>query len=251
MNRVAKAILNVSVLGTTAITLSGCGAMGTYIHHRNIESQSKMSESVFLDPVSSKAKTIFVQVRNTSGQDFSKFRPDLVEDLQSKGWTVVDDVSQPHHAMVQVNLLQFGKAQSEAAVWASLGNGFGSALTGGLAGVAVAMMTNSAAIGVGAGAGVGGVSWLASEMYSNVLYSAMTDVQVSIRSDNGKVTQVTNSHLTQGTQSHVTQEYKQESNWVRYRTRVASVVQKANLDAEEAMPTLAKQQAAEIAGIFV
>ena len=53
------------------------------------------------------------------------------------------------------------------------------------------------------------------------------------------------------TEANVTQEYKQASNWVRYRTRVASVVQKANLDAEEAMPTLAKQQAAEIAGIFV
>ena len=229
--------------------LSGCSAVSTFVHHRNIESESKMSQSIFLEPIAKKDRSVYIQVTNTSGNDFSKFKPYLAKDLEEKGWTVVDDVDQPHHAMIQVNLLQFGKAQSEQAVWASLGNGFGSALTGGLAGVAAAYLTNSNAIGIGAGVGTGSVSWLANEMYSNVIYSAMTDVQISIESK-GKVKQVTHSNLSQGTQSQEQQTVETQSNWMKYRTRIGSVVQKANLDADEAMPPLAAQQAKEISGIF-
>lgn len=247
MRNLTKAI-TVAILGST-ISLSGCSAVNTFVHHRNIESESKMSQSIFLEPIAQKDKSVYVQVTNTSSNDFSKFKPDLVKDLEAKGWHVVNDVDQPHHAMIQVNLLQFGKAQSEGAVWASLGNGFGSALTGGLAGVAAAYLTNSNAIGMGVGAGTGVVSWAANEMYSNVLYSAMTDVQISIRSKD-KVNQVTESNLSQGSQTKVKQTLANQSNWLKYRTRIASVVQKANLDAEEAMPALASQQAKEIAGIF-
>ena len=242
-----KTVMGLSV-GVVALSLSGCGAMGTYINHRSVESQSKMSASVFLDPVANKEKTIYVQVRNTSGQDFSQFKPDLIKNLKATGWTVTDDVSKAHD-MVQVNLLQFGKAKDENAVWGALSSGYGATVAGGLAGVATGMMTDSAGIGLGVGAAVGIGSWIADKMYSNVMYSAIADVQISVKS-NGKVQQVTSSNLSQGTQSNVSQVYKEDSNWLRYRTRVASLIQKANLKPKEAMPTLAKQQANEIAGLF-
>jgi hypothetical protein len=246
--KVCQKIMLGASLGVVVLSLSGCGAMGTYINHRNVESQSKMSASVFLDPVANTEKTIYVQVRNTSGQDFSKFKPYLIKNLKATGWTVVDDVSKAHD-MVQVNLLQFGKAKDENAVWGALSSGYGSTVAGGLAGVATGMLTNSAGIGLGVGAVVGVGSWIADKMYSNVMFSAIADVQISVKS-NGKVQQVTSSNLTQGTQSNVSQVYKEDSNWLRYRTRIGSLVQKANLTPKDAMPTLAKQQANEVAGIF-
>ncbi|TLS68729.1 hypothetical protein FEF65_03265 [Mariprofundus erugo] len=46
--------------------LSGCAATQTAISKRNLDVQTKMSSTVFLDPVAPEKMTIFVQVRNTS-----------------------------------------------------------------------------------------------------------------------------------------------------------------------------------------
>tara|TARA_R110002167_G_scaffold93474_1_gene250465 strand:- start:14314 stop:15060 length:747 start_codon:yes stop_codon:yes gene_type:complete len=240
--------LMVACAAATVTTLSGCAAVGTYINHRNVDSESKMSNTVFLDPVPNSEKTIYVQVRNTSSQDFSKFKPDLVANLKASGWKVVDDVSKAHD-MIQVNLLQFGKAKNADAVWNSISSGYGNAVAGGMAGVAAGLMSDSVGTGLGVGAVVGVGSWVADKLYSNVMYSSITDVQISVKTD-GNVKQVTNSNLSQGSQTNVSQVFEQDSHWLRYRTRVGSLIQKANLTAENAMPVLAKQQANEIAGIF-
>ena len=42
----------------------------------------------------------------------------------------------------------------------------------------------------------------------------------------------------------------QKTNWMRYRTRIASVADKANLDFEEAKPVLIDGITKQIAGIF-
>lgn len=51
--------------------LSGCNAVTTAIEHRDLIVENKMTDTVFLDPVSSSQKTIYLQVRNTTDrQDF-------------------------------------------------------------------------------------------------------------------------------------------------------------------------------------
>jgi hypothetical protein len=67
---------------------------------------------------------------------------------------------------------------------------------------------------------------------------------------NGEVTQTTQADLDQGSQTKTTQTYNQKTNWMRYRTRIASVADKANLDFEEAKPVLIDGITKQIAGIF-
>lgn len=243
----AKTIGLITTAAIVGVQLTGCAAISTAIHHGSLTTESKMSESIFLDPVSTKDKTIYVQVKDTSGQDV-KLKDALVAQLQGQGWDVVHDVDKAHD-MVQVNVLQVGKAPSVQSVWQSMSSGFGNAIMGGLAGVAAGLAADSAGVGIGVGAGVGAVGWLADQMYSDVVYSMITDIQVSVRV-NGEVTQTTDANLSQGSQTKTTQTYNQKTDWMRYRTRIASVADKANLHFDEAKPVLVDGITKQIAGIF-
>jgi hypothetical protein len=243
-------IKKLSALTAVAVVvsqISSCAAISTAIHHGSLTTESKMSKTIFLDPVPANEKTIYVQVKDTSGKDV-KLKDALVAQLQGQGWDVVHDVSKAHD-MVQVNVLQVGKADSVQSVWQSMNSGFGNALMGGLAGVAAGLAANSAGVGLGVGAGVGAIGWMADEMYQDVVYSMITDIQVSVKV-NGEVTQTTQADLDQGSQTKTMQTYNQKTNWMRYRTRIASVADKANLDFDEAKPVLIDGITKQIAGIF-
>ena len=55
-------MLAVSVL----VLASGCAATSTGLGKRNLEVQTKMTDTIFLEPVSPHDRTVLVQVRNTS-----------------------------------------------------------------------------------------------------------------------------------------------------------------------------------------
>ncbi|MDA7742184.1 complement resistance protein TraT [Francisellaceae bacterium] len=227
--------------------LTGCSAISTAIKHHSLHTQSKMSNTIFLDPISNKDKTILIQVRDTSSQKVH-LKEAIARNLVSEGWTVTNDIDKAHD-MVQVNVLQAGKAPNPAAVWGSMNQGFGNVLLGGLSGVTAGILTHSAGIGLGVGAASGAVGWLADQMVSNVTYSMITDIQVSIRVK-GNVSQNTESKLSQGTETTTTQTYHQKTNWLRYKTRIASVADKVNLEFKDAKPILVKEVSSEISGIF-
>lgn len=227
--------------------LTGCSAISTEIKHHSLHTQSKMSNTIFLDPVSDKDKKIFIQVRDTSSQKVH-LKEAIASNLISQGWTVTNDMDKAHD-MVQVNVLQAGKAQSPESVWGSMNNGFGNVLLGGLSGVSTGMLTNSVGIGLGVGVATAGIGWIANEIVSDVTYSMITDIQVSVRVK-GEVSQNTESKLSQGTESTTTQTYHQKTNWLRYKTRIASVADQVNLEFKDAKPILVKEVSAEISGIF-
>lgn len=238
-----------TMLSSALLSLSGCAAMGTAIKHRNLQVESKMSESIFLEPTDAK-KTIYIQVKSTLSQDFEGLKAQLKQRLEANDWTVVNKVSDAED-MVQINVLQAGQAKDEASAWGALQGGFGAdILTGGLVGLATGYATNSAHIGLGVGAVAGAASWVANQLVENVYYSMITDVQVSVRSHEGQVTQSTESNLSQGTSSKVSQTINQKSDWLKYRTRIVSVANKVNLKFETAKPELQAQIAKQVAGIF-
>ena len=238
----------------TAITallllMSGCAAMSTAIKHRNLKVESKMSESIFLEPTDD-AKTIYVQVKSTLSQDFDGLKTQLEQQLAHNGWEIVKTVASANN-MVQINVLQAGQAKDEASAWGALQGGFGAdILTGGLMGLAAGYATGSAGVGIGVGAVTGAASWVANQLVENVYYSMVTDVQVSVRSKDGPVTQSTESNLSQGTSSKVSQTINQKSDWLKYRTRIVSVANKVNLKFEDAKPELQAQIAKQVSGIF-
>ena len=75
--------LPVCLLIIMTLGLSGCGALHTAVAKRNLDVQTKMSSSIFLDPVEPEQRTIFVDIRNTSDKPEFDLKPQVVQSLQA------------------------------------------------------------------------------------------------------------------------------------------------------------------------
>jgi hypothetical protein len=139
MQKVKKIVTISAVSILLAYGVSSCAATSTMIDHSDLHAESKMSNSIFLDPLDMGDKTIYVQIKNTSTENLNN--------LRDGGYEVVND---PHkaHDLLQVNILQYGAAKNPEEVWKSMNSGYGSVVTGALAGVGVGVLSGSAAWGV-------------------------------------------------------------------------------------------------------
>lgn len=232
-----------------ALTVMGCAAAETWLKYKDLETQTQMSHSIFLEPVPPEKKTVWVEVKSTADEplDLSV----LSALLTQKGWRVVND---PHQAnfRLQVNVLQVGKA-SLAAIRDSLYAGWGGTVAGTAIGGVIGTTTDSPK-GIGIGTGVGGVIGAGVELVTGALvkkvtYSVITDVQLAARSDQPVAKQET-TNIAQGSGSTVAQQVVSEGPWKLYRTRVASTATKANLSFEEARPALTERLLKSLAGIL-
>lgn len=239
------------ILSVVALAMfSGCAATQTAISKRNLDVQTKMSETVFLDPVAPEQQTVYVQMRNTSDKELD-LNSAIHSAIESRGYRVVRDPKLAHY-MLQASVLQVGKMDPSAAQRA-LAAGYGGALEGAAAGVLTAAATNNTSMqGVGGFGLLGAViGTVANATVKDVTYTMITDLQISERAPNGvKVQQQTNTNMGQGTSTRVTQSSSSVSQWKRYRTRVLSSANKVNLDFEEARSELEKGLIRSVSGIF-
>jgi len=223
--------------------LSGCMATQTALNNRHLETHTKMTDSIFLEPVSDSKKTVFVETKNTSDQKDIQLKSYLVNDLKAKGYKVVSTPSQAHYVL-QVNVLKAGKVQPDKGQM-----GVDGTLSGGAVGLAAGAAGGTDAdmvIGTLAGAVVGNV---ANAMFKDIGFIIDTDVQISERSKTG-VHATSTSTLQQGTSTTQTLKSHQNSGWNKYRTRVISTVEKMNLQFSQASPYLSQDLANTIANIF-
>lgn len=243
-----KAIYQTSIL-IGSLSLVGCGATSALINHSSLDVNSKMSNTIFLDPTTQNQQTIYIQVKNTTSEDMKGLTAQITKNFTNAGWKVVTDQNKASN-MVQVNILQAGQAEDPDAVWKAVQSGYGATALGGLAGLAVGYGTGSVVGGIGAGVGVAAASWIADSAIKNVAYSVVTDVQVSVKTS-GKVNSTHNANLQQGTSTVENQTYKVSGNWLKYQTRIGTVAQKVNLKFPDAKPEIVKQLGQQISGIFV
>ena len=242
-------ILSLSSLTIVTTTIIGCAATQTVIEHRNLETKTSLSKTVFLDPVSDEEKTIFIVVKNTSDQDMN-INQKLSRAFKMKGYRVTKKLSEAHY-LLQANILQVGK-MSTAASQSALGGGYGSSVAGGLTGggLAAAITQNSTAI-IASGV-TGGLAGLAADaVVKNVNYTMITDVQISERVGKGvKVSEEHQSSLQQGTGSKLKQVSSRQTQYERYRTRIVSNANKFNLTFTDAAPSLEAGLVKTLVGIF-
>ena len=85
-----------------------------------------MSDAVFLDPVASDKRTLFVQVRNTSDQPSFTIEPALKAAIAGKGYRIVDDPDRATFKL-QAQILSVAKTDPTAAA-AALSAGYGGAI---------------------------------------------------------------------------------------------------------------------------
>ena len=235
-----------SLLLGGVVLLTACTASQVALQHHSLETQTKMSDTVFLDPVPDAQKTIYVAVKNTSDQEVN-VQDALKSDLTAHGYKVVNSLDSAHY-ILQANILSVSKMKPEE-VSHALSGGYGSVLTGAVAGGAVGALSGNSTAAL-AGGIIGGVTGMvADSLVKDVNYAMITDVQVSERT-NIKVTQDNKSDLKNGSSSMSVQRSTENSDFKRYRTRIASTADKVNLSFVDAKPSLEAGLVKSLSGIF-
>lgn len=245
-----KNIIKLSLIVVTSIfiisTFTGCGAASTAIEKRNLEVQTKMSDSIFLEPVSIDKQIVYVKIRNTTDKEVN-VEEQIKSTLTSKGFKVVSNPDEAYF-MIQANILQIGKTD-ETDSDSALQSGFG----GGLLGAGVSAATGGRGNNIGVGAAVGAVAGLlANTMVKDISYSMITDVEIRQRpAINEKVLQYEDNFSDQGSSSTVSQTVdKNDVQWKIYRTRVLSKANQVNLQFEEAKNELEKGLIKSLSGLM-
>lgn len=236
-----------------SMVLSGCAAVHTSIAKKDLDVQTKMSDTIFLDPVEPDQRTIYLNIRNTSDKTNFDIAGPVARVLESKGYTISNNPKTAHY-WLQVNVLSVDKA-SPTAAQAALGGGYGGALTGAAVGAAT-----GAALGGWGGAGIGGLAGaaafgiadtIAGAAVKDVMFMAITDVEIAERVEAGVVVRQDNQQdAKQGIGGSRRQSSTKVSNMNKYRTRIVSTANKVNLAYEEAAPELTNGLARSISGLF-
>ncbi len=239
------------IIGLAATVLSGCAATQVAISKRNLDVQTKLSDTVFLDPVGTEKRTVFVQIRNTSDKPELSVHEEVAAALQAKGYQVMQDPDSAHY-ILQANILQVGKT-APTAMEAAIHQGYGvSAAGGALLGAGIGYAGGSRGRGIAAAGLVGALAeGIAGAAVKDVYFSMITDLQVKERiSGNGKARVDSNHTLRQGNSGASQVTYSEDSSYKTYQTRIGSTANKVNLEFEEAAPELKRGLINSIAGIF-
>ena len=226
--------------------ITGCGAASTAIEKRNLEVQTKMSDTVFLEPVSPDKRIVYVRVRNTTDKDIQVDQA-IKSSIESNGFTVTNNPDEAYF-MIQANVLQVGKTDATDKD-SALKSGFG----GGVLGAGISMATGGSGNNIGIGAAVGAVVGLVADtMVKDIYYSMVTDVEIRQRPTlDESIYQSEKNYSDQGTTSTIRQDVStNNAQWKIYRTRVVSTANKVNLEFEEAQAELTKGLARSLSGLL-
>ena len=241
----------IALVSVTALVLSGCAATHVAISKRDLDVQTKMSDTVFLDPVGSDKKTIFVQIRNTSDKPDLSVHAEILSAIEAKGYRVMQDPEAAHY-ILQANILQVGKS-APTAMEAAINQGYGVSAVGGL------MLASGAAyVGGASGRGIAAAGLvgalaegIAGAAVKDVYFSMVTDLQIKERMAGTGKAKVSSRHkLRQGNSGASEVSYAEESSYKTYQTRIGSTANKVNLAFDEALPELKKGLITSISGLF-
>jgi len=233
--------------GVFAITLasvlmiSGCGAIHTSVEKSELDVQTKMSASVFLDPVAPEKRVVYVRVRNTSDKPGIQIEQAVKQAIIANGYRITDNPDEAQF-MLQANVLKAGRANERDDK-----SGAGGALTGAAVGSTMGDGDGKVAMAV-AGALLG---TMIDASVKDIYYTLVTDLRISERpKQDVTVTESNQSTLTQGTSGKNTLSSVEDVQWKRYQTRIVSVANKVNLTFPEAEPHLINGLVQSISNVF-
>lgn len=229
------------------LLLTSCAATQTALEHRNLEVSTKLSKTIFLDPVPVAQKTIYIAVKNTSDENLD-IAHSLATAIAAQGYKITANPASAHY-ILQANVLKIGK-MSQSASQAALGGGFGATLAGISTGAAVGALSNHSNLMIGGGLGGGLISVAADSLIKNVNFTMITDIQIAERVAGVKVHEQYNAKLANGIAAQIQQTATRDTQYQRYRTRIVSNASKVNLSFAAARPWLEQGLVKTLAGIF-
>lgn len=250
-----SALVRCALAGLALTVLSGCAASQVLISKRNLDVQTKMSETVFLDPVEPDKKVMYVEVRNTSDKDNFDLEGPVKEAIAKRGYRVTQNPKEAYYRL-QANVLQVSKTDPTAAA-AALHGGYGGPIAGGaVAGALIGAAASGSYTGLGAGALAGGLlagvtETVTGSFVKDVVFMVVTDIQLVEKAEEGVIVrQDSQQNLKQGMGGSQQQTTSEVTKHKKYRTRVVSTANKANLEYEEAAPALTQGLARALSGLF-
>jgi len=105
-----KKILKTVFILTIILTIVLSSTIHTIISKRNLDVQTKMSDTIWLEPAAANQKTIFVKVSNTSGKNLN-IEQKIISVLSAKGYRIVNDPAEAKY-WLQANILKVDKDAS-------------------------------------------------------------------------------------------------------------------------------------------
>ena len=219
-----------------------CSTMHTVVSKRHLDVQTKMSDTIWLEPAAENEKTVFVQVKNTSGKNLN-IEQKVINVLTAKGYRIVNDPAQAKY-WLQANILKVDKVNLDNE------NGFSDAVLGaGIGGVLGAQRSGGAYTALGWGLAGAAIGTLADALVSDTAYAMVTDILITEKTGRDVQTATRNS-VKQGNSGSMTSTSSGSSNMEKYSTRVLSTANQVNLNFNSAIPLLEDELGKVLGGIF-
>lgn len=233
----------------------------------SLQTNSTMSQSIFLDPVAKEKRVVFLNIKNTSSCQIH-LEHKLKSSLEAKGYQISDDLENSTY-ILSTNVLYCDKKQEN--------NTAGGALAGGAVGAGISAYNSSSAGGaIAAGAAGALLGGLLAKVSEDTIYQMQVDVNIKQKIQNKVLNQNTNinsqasvrdkkasgflnsfggnvrnekvGQLNANLASSTQQSY--ESDYVERGTIILAEAVKTGLKLEEASEILEDKIAAQIAGLF-
>lgn len=253
MQQTFKTIVGFVLVAAVAFASSGCSSALSAYNSRELAVQAKMSETVFLDPVTlEKNRKIYLRVTNTSDFQDLDISDVLRQQLTSKGYVLVKKPSEAQY-ILQANLLYLGERKEKLTMEGMLAGGFG----GGLIGSALsAGNSNTFAVSsAGALAGAVGGAVLGSMVHVDEYLGAL-DIQIQEPVKGGVKGKRTAAKYDAGASgadaraagNSLETDYK--SDRYDHRTRIVVSAVQTNIDRQIAIKEITGRFAVQVAGVF-
>ncbi|MDK2812709.1 MAG: hypothetical protein PWQ78_919 [Petrotoga sp.] len=244
-----KRLISGMMAGVFALQLVGCATIPEAIEYRQLYTNYKMSDTIFLDITKkAKYKNVYVDVRNTS--QLQEVNPEalkqvITEKLRAKGYNVISDPTSADY-ILQVNILYFDYYRKTAAKEGAVEGALVGGLAGGLAGERDVEALILAALGAGAGY-LGGA--LIGSAIKIETFAGVVDIQIMEKADNPVVGKII-TQAKQGTSTTLQTEQTYQSQYQTYRTKLAVTATQTNLKRDVASQEVTEKLSQQIAGIF-
>ncbi|HAG53328.1 MAG TPA: hypothetical protein DCL21_06050 [Alphaproteobacteria bacterium] len=226
--------------------MASCASNKLATEKKELRVDTRMSHSIFLEPVDPEQQIIYVKVKNSSGNKDLRLQRAIVGEMTYLGYQVTNAPSKANF-MLQANIRNYtstAKApdgSGETIVGAVLGGVLGSAIGDGKG--------QEIATALGAVAG-GAAGQKFSGRNLDVEYTALVDLVIAERSNNGLVDYRNRQNLTQGEGTSVSANFTNQSQWKKYRTKLVSKATKINLTEQEATQAIVNDIINSLSGLF-
>ena len=238
MKKFWKSIIFLGLL----LAMVSCSTMHTIISKRNLDVQTKMSDTIWLEPAAANQKTVFVKVSNTSGKNLN-IEQKIISVLSAKGYRIVNDPAEAKY-WLQANILKVDKVNLNNE------NGFSDAVLGaGIGGVLGAQRSGGAYTALGWGLAGAAIGTIADALVSDTAYAMVTDILITEKTGRN-VKNSTRNSVKQVNSGSMTSTSSSSSDMEKYSTRVLSTANQVNLDFNIAIPLLEDELGKVISGIF-